>query len=119
VTQSVIAPGPGDLVDQRLQAVAVRRDQLDRQVGAQEQHDQQRKSDRHEQPLHHRDRADSAQEFGAARGQRIAAQAQLQDRERGGEPQDRKRDFGNHGCCTVPPSFLTSALVMSRISRGT
>ena len=70
-------------------------------------------------PLHDGDRADGAQEFGAARGQRIAAQPKLQNRQRRGEPQHRQRDFSDHGCCTVPATSLTSALVMSRISRGT
>ena len=92
----VIPPRAGELVEPGLLGMAVRRDQLHRKVGAQEQPDQRQEGDRREQALRDRDRPDPAEQPLAVRPQRGRAEEQLEKRQGRRQPERRESCLGDH-----------------------
>ena len=92
----VISPGAGEFVEPGLQRMAVRRDQLHREVGAQEQPDQAEEGEADEHALRHRHRPHDPRQRLVARPQRRGAEDELEQRQARREPEQGKAGFGDH-----------------------
>ncbi len=90
--------------------MTVGHDQRDRHVGVEEALDQQAHRGGDEQALHNGHRAQRPHRAVFARADRLRAEDELQQRQRGGEPQGGKAGFGDHFSsvfvsCTAPTCF--------------
>jgi hypothetical protein len=86
----VIPPGAGELVQPGLGAVTVGGDQLDRQVGSQEQPDQHQEGKGREHALCHRHRPHRANQGFPRRAKRRCAEEQLEQRQGRRQPERRQ-----------------------------
>ena len=85
----VVAPGTGDLKDQRLFRMGILRHQRHRKIGPREEQHQRAERERAEQRLHHRRRPHQRGEIRPAFTLAEDAAEQLQAGKRGGEPKRR------------------------------